>query len=662
MQLTKKIWFVAGIAVLMAMGFAVPISTRAQANAIIVPVALAPLTRDTPIELTALTLDASIIEINGRTIITGNSTFKLHNTDRLNDLQVAVGFPTWAGDTYAFDPAKFDLFVVTLDGKKVNALNPGKADLRIGREVRAVDWYTFTLAIASDEKKTVRYDFQQDLGEGILPRFTYGLFPATAWKGSIGSARIEVQSPETTTLEQIIAYDPPNPQFDGNSFRWNFATNEPSANPSLTLIRPAVWSDLNAKRRAAQQSPNDANARAALGNALRQLAAPDSPRRDSFYAQAIAELETATRLDANNRAARQALAAIYEARAGAATGPRNVAYVQLAIEQWLVLSANDANARKQLAEDYFYLGLDAQTRGAFANAIEFYDKARGLMPNGAGPLFTNERATAQRKSLNLAWARALLEQNDPAPAADKARVVLGDAFANVYNPPAFYIARAQVTMESHTRTMAFALAPLQGEATRQSLTRVVDAWRQVGVGAQVSADQGTLTLRIEFDNVPDLTNKLGVLRQATPDQPDWALVRALLAPKNIVWQSSEEWWWESLDYREQVDLSEVCAAFTGQLDALSPALAPLDKASRADDEAQLKRALLQSAQNGWRNALAQGRAIFRAGDKDVRVEACGAREIVIVESPLRLERIAIVLGAIGVLGLGMALVWARLRK
>ncbi|MCI0475014.1 MAG: tetratricopeptide repeat protein, partial [Anaerolineales bacterium] len=284
--------------------------TRAQTPApIIVPIALAPLQRDPPIELTALTLDADISEVQGRTIISGTATFKLHNTDRLNDLQVPVGFPAWAGDPYAFDPARLDPFIVFVDGVKVKTLNPARADLKIGSVTRATDWYTFTLTIAGDEKKTVRCDFQQDLGDGAMPRFTYGLLPALNWKGSIGSARLTLNFPGTTALEQIVAYDPPNPEFDGKALTWVFTTKQPSANPTLTFLRMSLWNDLLTKRRDAQQNPNNASARLALGNLFRQLAQMDSPRRDSFYGQAVAELEMAVRIDPNNRAARQALAA-----------------------------------------------------------------------------------------------------------------------------------------------------------------------------------------------------------------------------------------------------------------------------------------------------------------------------------------------------------------
>ena len=327
---------------------------------VIVPLTLAPLQRDTPLELVALTVDAEISESGGHTLVSGNSIFKIHNADRLNDLQVPVGFPSWAGDPYAFDPAQLISFTVSVDGQKVKALTPGRADLRIGGVVRTIDWYTFTLSIAGDEKKTVRFDFGQDLGESALPRFAYGLVPAADWKGSIGSARITLQFPETTTPDQIVAADPPNPTFDGTSVTWLFLNHEPPINPSLTIVRPGLWDDLNSKRRAAQQNPGDVNTRAAIGGLLRQLALIDSPRHDAYYAQAVAELETAVRLDPTQRSSRQALASLYESRAGPAAGPRQSAYVLLALAQWEPLAV-ERRQRAQAGRRRLFLSWTGRT-------------------------------------------------------------------------------------------------------------------------------------------------------------------------------------------------------------------------------------------------------------------------------------------------------------
>jgi len=632
---------------------------------IFVPIALAPTQSNTPVELVALTLDAEITENAGRTLISGNATFKLHNTERLNDLQVSVGFPTWAGDPYGFDPTRLNTFIVTIDGARVRTLTPARADLKIGTAIRSVDWYTFTLPLEGDEKKTVRYDFVQDLGDALMPRFVFGMFPAVNWKGAIGSARITLKFPNPTTLEQIIAYDPPNPAFDGQSLTWRFTTKEPPANPSLTFLRPAVWDDLNAKRRAAQQNPNDANARAALGNLLRQLAALDSPRRDNFAMQAIAELETAVRLDPNNRTARQALGAVYEMRAGPATGPRNIAYVQLAIAQWEALS-NDANARKQLAEDYFYLGLDAQTRREFEMASNYFDQALARAPNGAGPLFTLERMNTQRRALNVAWARALIERGEATAAITKARAVVGDSFIAQFTPPSFYVTRAQVTTTPQMRSLSFTLAAYGSpDELLNTTSGIVAALRNATeVDANLVA-QGThvsIQINVPFENRGHLSAKLNALAQVIPNRAEWALVRAVLAPSQFEWSETDEWFARSIRYREEIDLTGTCNTFNAQLEAIHQNLTPLANASPNDEEAQLKRALLQYAQRGWQNALSFAQVTFRAGEEETRVDACAAKKIAWSSSTWKIERVAILVLVIEVLGVGMLVARWRGRK
>ncbi len=645
---------------------------RAQSPApVIIPIALVPAQHDAPLELVALTLDADISESGGHTLISGFSTFKVHNTDRLNDLQVPVGFPGWAGDPYAFDPARLSSFVVSVDGQKVKTLNPSRAELKIGGTVRTIDWYTFTLSIAGDEKKTVRFDFDQDLGDGALPRFVYGLVPSAEWKGSIGSARLTLRFPEMTTLDQIVSADPPNPEFDGTGVTWRFTNHEPLVNPSLTIVRPSLWDDLTNKRRAAQQNPNDANARAALGSLLRQLALIDSSRRESFYAQAVAELETAVRLNPTQRGARQALASLYESRAGPPAGPRQPTYILLAAAQWETLATSDANARKQLAEDYFYLGLDAQTRLAFADAQTFFDKAQSLAPGGAGPLFTPERLVAQRRALNVAWARALIDQpqRDEASARDKARVALGDQFMASFNLPPFTVTRAEVNMSADSRSMVFALAPLvaQPAEMQNALSGAAASLRAVALkgDADVVFDNSLLSITVRFASRAELIDRLTALSAALPDRAEWSLVRAVLSPRDLAWEQVDEVVTHVTRYREDIDLSTACAAFTAQMDAASKGLALLDRASTSpgDDEMQLKRALLKYAQSGWQSALAQSRVLYQVGANQARVEPCAARQVVISTSTFLPGRVGLIVAVVEIVGLGILVArWRRKKR
>ncbi|MBI5029839.1 MAG: hypothetical protein HZB51_04880 [Chloroflexi bacterium] len=656
---TSRLLFASSILFIALALSAIP-TTLAQSPApIFVPVALVPQQRDLSVELVALTLDADLIEINGHTIISGYSTFKLHNTDRVSDTVAPVGFPAWGGDQYTFDPSRFNNFSVSIDGTRVRTINRGKADLKVGGVVRSVDWYTFTVPLDTDDKKTVRFDFAQDLGDSAMPRFYYGLTSATDWKGSIGSARLTINFPESTTLEQIVAYDPPNPEFDGSSITWRFTNKEPVSNPSLTILRPSVWSDLNTKRRVAQQNANDANAHANLGNLLRQLAAADSPRRDSFAMQAVAELETAVRLDANNRTARQALGAIYESRAGPAAGPRNPAYLSLAVAQWESLAANDATVRKQLAEDYFYLGVDAQTRQDFANASTYFDKASTLAPNGAGPLFTTERMNTQRRALNLAWGRALIDQSDAATASTKARAALGDKFMTQFSPPLFYVTRAEVTTSSQSRSMIFSLAPYFSVAEMQNAASgTIAQLRQAGVDANLASDGSNvaLVINVAFNSRAELATKLDALARLLPSRADWALLRAVIAPDNVEWSEADELFTHTIRYREDLDLSSACNEFNLQISDILKNLSSLDVASPNDVEAQLKRALLSYAQRGWQNALALGRVTYRAGTDEARVDACGARTLEWSPSSWRPERVGIIVAGIELIGAGI-LIW-----
>jgi tetratricopeptide (TPR) repeat protein len=454
-----------------------------------------------------------------------------------------------------------------------------------------------------------------------------------------------------TTLDQIVAADPVNPEFDGTSVTWRFTNHEPPINPSLTVVRPSLWGDLNNKRRAAQ-SHTDANASAALGNLLRQLALIDSPRRDSFYAQAIAELETAVRLDPNQRGARQALASLYESRAGAAVGPRQPAYVLLAVAQWELLSA-DLNARKQLAEDYFYLGLDAQTRRAFADAQTYFDKAQALAPAGAGPLFTPAHLAAQRRALNIAWAHALIDRNDAAGARDKARAALDDKFMASFNPPPFNISRTQVHMTSDSRSMAFTLVPYSAAPAevQNALSGAAASLR--AAGADVAFNDSSLRITVQFADDVELTDRLAALEKALPNGPEWSIVRAVLSPRQIAWEDTDELLTHATRYREDVDLSAACGAFSAQVDAAARNLSPLDGAPSNDDEAQLKRALLKYAQAGWQDALAQSRVSYQVGANQARVGTCAAHSVTIATSTFLPLRVALIVGVIEFVGIGI---------
>lgn len=574
-------------------------------------VTLAPLDRKTNVELSALTVDANIFEQNDHTFAQGTLTWKAHNTDAANNSTIVVGFPEQASASAQFDPTKFSAFRVLVEDKPV-AFATSTSDVIYGDAARTINWYTFELTLAPDEKKTITAQFTQDLGDELFPRFTYGTLVGNRWKNSIGSARITVILPAQTTGEQFIALDPELPKFDGKKLTWLWESHSPEADPGVTFIRPTLWQTLADTRARAAQNPDDANAHLALGRVYQQLASQPSPRRDNFLAQAVAELETAARLAPDNVEAVKTLAQLYEQRAGDPNGPRDVNYLALAMTQWqkLIGTAGDADARKQLGEDSFYLALDAYTRGEYDRALKLLDDAKNFAPDGAGPLYTRERLDNQIKLTHIAAARAEINAGSISNALVHVRAAYGDSFQPATGLPANALAlnHAQIKTGLQLRETIFNLIPYPApsDAAFEEAAQVVTALNQTGAGqAELLSDANgyTITLKIPFASDSDLRTRLIKLGSAIPARSDWQLVRAALVPSLLEFSTGEDTFARTVHYREQVDLSAAQTEIQNTLNEMSASIGALSAASQEDQEAQLKLALLDHAQQWWYQQL-----------------------------------------------------------
>lgn len=583
-----------------------------------VVVALAPIDRTSPVELVAITLDGQLSESNGHTLFQGTTTFKVHNTDALSPATVKVGFPEWAGGALSFDPAKFTSFSVSSNNKNISLVS-ANAPVKIAKESRAVNWFTFDLTLDPDEKQVIEVDFAQDLGPGVLPRFTYGLLPSNGWKGSIGSVRLTLNLPAPTTGDQFVALDPKVPQFDGEKLTWLWINLEPDADPGVTLIRPSFWSDLLQKRAAAAQSPNDPSIHFSLGQAYQQLAAEDSPRRDNFMSQAVAEFETTSRLDPKNVDALVTLAQLYESRAGPASGPRDPNYVALALGEWkaLIGSRVDADAHKNAAEDSFYLGLAASSRGDDQQALNYMQDAVNYAPQGVGPLYTQEHWATEMQGIRLGLARAAADQGQTVTALTYARTAFGKDFDLAPAPamPAFALDHADiVTTDTERRiTLSLATYPAPSADAQRAVDAVVTSLNQVGVGhaarVQTQSDYGLL-MTVPFTSDRDLMNRLRSLANAFPDREDWAVISAVLLSPSIQWNEVEDTFTSKMEYQEGVDLSSRQAPLQLDLNRVSNVIGQLESAAPTDTRAQLRLALLRDAQQWWQRVGTSGSATF----------------------------------------------------
>lgn len=570
-------------------------------------VTLAPLSRTSQVELSALTVDAAISETGGHTLAQGTLTWKAHNTDTLNPVTVTVGFPALANTNETFDPTKFSVFGVTLDNKPV-ILGGGSSDVVYGGVTKTVNWYTFDLQLNPDEKKIVSAEFAQDLGDGIFPRFTYGILVGNRWKNAVGSARITINLPTETTGEQFIALDPTVPDFDGKKLNWLWSNLDPEADPAVTLIRPSAWQSLLDQRAAVANKPDDANAQLALGRMYQMLASQSSPRRDNFLAQAVAALETAARLAPENPDAVKTLAQLYEQRAGSPNGPRDVNYVSLAMAQWqnLANTSAAADARRQLAEDSFYLALDAHSHGEYDRELKLLGDAQNYSPDGAGPLYTIDRLANQIKLTHIAAARDDLEADAIGNAMQHIRAVYGDSFEAEPTLPNNSVAligwRVTTMLNERDITLSIVPYPTLSAGARDAVNQVVAALNQTSA-AQVrfSEDANTYTLAfaIPFSSDADLRERLVKLAAALPTRTDWGLIRSALVPTELEFSSSEDTFTRRVNYRETIDLTAGRQAMQSVLNEMSATIGDLKSKSPDDPEAQLKIALLTHAQTWW---------------------------------------------------------------
>jgi hypothetical protein len=581
-------------------------------------VALSPISRTSPIELVSLTVDATITETDGHTLAQGNSTFKVHNTDTLDPITLTVGFPEWAGGDLSFDPGQFGDFGVTMDNRKV-PLTVVAAPVQIGQASRTVNWYSFEIDLDPDEKKLVTANFTQDLGADIYPRFTYGLVPSNGWKGPIGSIRLSIHFPAPTLGDQFIALDPTIPQFDGQNVTWLWTGIDPDVNPGLTFIRLSTWNALVTQRAAVTQSPNSADSHLALARVYQQLAAEANPRQDNFMAQAVAELETAARLNPKSTDAVSTLAQLYETRAGPASGPRDIGYVQLALEQWqnLIGTRLDSNARKQAAEDSFYLGMDARSRGDNEQALRYFADAANFSPKGAGPLYTSEHWASETKAAHLTLALALADDSQIAQALAQARAALGNDFSLAPAPPlpSFALDHADITTTATERQIVLHLITYPGvsDDARQAVADVAAALNKTGAGSTALAateNDYVLTLTIPFNTDRDLQNKLIKLARAFPEREDWNVIREVVDAPAVEWREQEDTFTQAVHFDEQVDMASGLAPLQSNLDALGNTIAALEKAAPDDRAAQLRLKLLRDAQQWWQHALAAGGASY----------------------------------------------------
>lgn len=574
-------------------------------------VTLAPITGTRNVEMAAQIFDLAVGDAGAATVVTGVLTFKLHNTDKLTQAVMLLGFPAWGGGGAEWNDRSFSQFAVSVDGSPV-ALQPLTQPLKIGSETRNVRWLTFPMTLTEDDRGTVEVRLRQDLGDGVLPVVAMAQAPAINWKGFVSSARFTVRFPALTASEQFRAVTPPGSSFDGRAISWLFSDYNPDAPLVVQMIKPRLWREIAGARTALAQGP-DARAALALGAAFEQLARTTQSAVD--FAQAAAAYQRAAEVEPAVLTATLELARLYDARLRGDFGPVFDANGARAatLDQWrAVLKAAPAltEARDAVAQHAFVLAQAARRGGLFAGALELLDMARSA--NSAR--VTKAQIDAEARAAN---AGLVMQRLDAGQWTEALRMIAAEAIGPEANAersayqPQFNHMQATIIIAGDEQTISLRALPFPGasDAHRDLLQAYVDRVPSNGGSVSTDGDGYALTLRLPVGPVAaaDL-----------PAAPELALLRAVLSPP-VLAVSSESGAFtsdERLDAR--YDLVETLRLARDKLAAIDRVLAAL-AAPSGDETLELARRVrlraLEQYRAGWQSlgATSNARVTWQAG-------------------------------------------------
>jgi len=216
------------------------------------------------------------------------ATFLMHNQGTETEA-LDVWFPTTSRDDYGWDfsyPDPIETFRAWVNGE------PAEVAEAPGQDSHATTWATWpvTFPPGEDVRLRVTYD-THPIGWGPWGSLPYVLETGAGWRGPIGEGTITFRLPyEVTPMNVQLAeireaYTGPDRPFeiivDGTDVSWHFTDLEPERsehpwsmtgretdNPTLTLLAPAVWAEIEAAQAHAEAHPDSVEAHLRLAEAL----------------------------------------------------------------------------------------------------------------------------------------------------------------------------------------------------------------------------------------------------------------------------------------------------------------------------------------------------------------------------------------------------------
>jgi tetratricopeptide (TPR) repeat protein len=587
--------------VLAILALAIPAAATAQAAPRNVLVTLAPLGANTKLELVALIVDADIADGGDHTRLSGQLTFKVHNTDRLTATDSLVGFPSWGGGAQEFDTKALGQFAISLNGDPVQA-DWQNAPIKLGNETRAIRWLAFPLHLAEDERATIQVAFKQDLGDAVLPSAIFAQAPAILWKGYVGSARFTFRMPTLTTPEQLRSISPAASTFDGKTVNWLFDTFNPDVPIVVQMIRPRLWHDIVQAR--AEVGRGDAKAAIMLGGLYAQLARVSQNASD--FSLALAAYQKAGDLDASSAEGPLAAARLYEAQLKGDFGKvsdENTSRAA-ALGQWqraLKVSPGNAEAKDAAAQNALILAQAARRSGGYGAALTWLAAARNANSSKVPSTLLDSEMRADRAGLALqqidsARFSEVLQQVQAGAFGPELRGDLSSSLAH------FSSVQVSINVAAGRETVSARFVPFP--APSPELEQALNEWptatsSRPDAKGQLEVDGDVYVLNLNLPATP--------LRAADlPALPETLLLREALTPAGLQTAHTDSLFTATDSFIAHFALTESQRAAQGKVDDVERALKAL--ATPAQDETQelvrrLRVRLLETYRVAWQNLL-----------------------------------------------------------
>ncbi len=524
-------------------------AAHAQGGELLVGVSPAPVAGSDAVRFISQAVDARLYRAeDGSYRVAAEGAVRLHNTDRFNVAAITLGWPGWGGGDTRFDPAALPPFAPR-QGEQPLATRLETRPTSFDGQTRDTVWLVAEASIAPDSRERFLFEWNQPIGEGPLLTYSFGLLPASAWAGPVGSARVTLQLPGVVSEEVIIRAEPDSYTFTGDSIEWIWVEEEPGVNPSVTIIAPHLWGEIEAARAARASDPLNANLQ--LASLYDQLAGAGVAL---YGGEAEAALEAARQAAPEQPEPQRRLSELYRARAEQLGG--DLALLEQAAsygEAALAAGVDDAALRESVLRDLETL--------AAAWADKDPSVALGFL--GRGTALTDDRARfdANRQALAQRLALAALQRGESASAREIAAQYglptevatlpwLSSVAVRVENVPGERTVRFFGTGEAGT--LDERLAPL---ATGLTAAGTPTTW---------DAAAGTLTIQLRGGEAEWLSAGQSVAAALPPD-PEWDVLRGVLVPQELLYRTVDDTFQRRYGYRERVQIAPRAAEIAVQL-------------------------------------------------------------------------------------------------